>query len=160
LNDGAVKRKTGNGNEEGEIPCPQAIINYTKYMGGVDISDQKRKYYGVGRSSKKWWKFIFYFVINVCVVNSFILYDLNNCPSLTAHRNRQLTFRCNLVQQLIRNYTSCKHTGRKRSLSIGTASPKLLHSLIKIPGRAKCVSVYANEKRSCFWKGKTTHIQM
>jgi hypothetical protein len=39
LNDGAVKRKTGKGNEEVEIPCPQAIINYTKYMGGVDISD-------------------------------------------------------------------------------------------------------------------------
>jgi hypothetical protein len=47
-------------------------------MRGVDISDQKREYCGVGQSSKKWWKFIFYFVINVCVVNSFILYDLNN----------------------------------------------------------------------------------
>jgi hypothetical protein len=53
LNDGAVKRKTGKGNEEVEIPCPQAIINYTKYMGGVDISDQKREYYGVGQLSKK-----------------------------------------------------------------------------------------------------------
>jgi hypothetical protein len=47
LNDGAVKRKTGKGNEEVEIPCPQAIINYAKYMGGVDISDQKREYSGV-----------------------------------------------------------------------------------------------------------------
>jgi hypothetical protein len=78
LNDGAVKCKTGKGNKEVEIPCPQAIINYTKYMGGVDISDQKREYYGVERSSLKWWKFIFHFVINVCAVNSFILYDLNN----------------------------------------------------------------------------------
>jgi hypothetical protein len=51
LNDGAVKRKTGKGNERVEIPCPQAIINYTKDMGGVDISDQKIDYYGVGRSS-------------------------------------------------------------------------------------------------------------
>jgi hypothetical protein len=55
LNDGAVEHKTGKGNEEVEIPCPQAIINYTKYMGGVDISDQKREYY----LSKKWWEFIF-----------------------------------------------------------------------------------------------------
>jgi hypothetical protein len=76
LNDGAVKRKTGKGNKV-EIPCPQAIINYSKYMGGVDISDQKREYYELGRSSKKWSNFIFHFVINVCVVNSFILYDLN-----------------------------------------------------------------------------------
>jgi hypothetical protein len=81
--------------------CPQAIINYTKYMGGVDISDQKREYYVVGRSSKKWWKFIFHFVINVCVLNSFILYDLNNHPPLTAHGNWQLTFRRIFVLQLI-----------------------------------------------------------
>jgi hypothetical protein len=32
-------------------------------MGGVDIGDQKREYYGVGQSSKKWWKSIFHFVL-------------------------------------------------------------------------------------------------
>jgi hypothetical protein len=64
-------------------------------MGGVETSDQKREYYRVGLSSKKWWKFIFHFVINVCVVNSFILYDLNNRPPVTEHGNRQLTFRHN-----------------------------------------------------------------
>jgi len=50
--DGSVTRKTGKGNEEIEIACPQAVINYTKHMGGVDVSDQKREYYGVGRSLK------------------------------------------------------------------------------------------------------------
>ena len=30
---GSVTRKTGKGNEEIEIACPQAVINYTKYMG-------------------------------------------------------------------------------------------------------------------------------
>ena len=39
--DGSVTRKTGKGNEEIEIACPQAVINYTKHMGGVDVSDQK-----------------------------------------------------------------------------------------------------------------------
>jgi len=48
--DGSVTRKTGKGNEEIEIACPQAVINYTKHMGGVNVSDQKREYYGVGRS--------------------------------------------------------------------------------------------------------------
>ena len=45
--DGSV---TGKCNEEIEIACPQAVINYTKHMGGVDVSDQKREYSGVGRS--------------------------------------------------------------------------------------------------------------
>ena len=39
--DALVTRKTGKGNEEIEIACPQAIINYTKHMGGVDVSDQR-----------------------------------------------------------------------------------------------------------------------
>ena len=34
--DGSVTRKIGKGNEEIEIACPQAVINYTKHMGGVD----------------------------------------------------------------------------------------------------------------------------
>ena len=38
--DGSVTRKTGKGNEEIEIAYPQAIINYKKHMGGVDVSDQ------------------------------------------------------------------------------------------------------------------------
>ena len=37
--DGSVTQKTGKGNEEIEIACPQAVINYTKHMGGVDVSD-------------------------------------------------------------------------------------------------------------------------
>ena len=34
---------------------------------------------------KKWWKFILHFVLNVCLVNCFILYDLTNHPPSTAH---------------------------------------------------------------------------
>ena len=70
--DGSVTRKTGKGNEEIEIACPHAIINYTKHMGDVDVSDQRCEYCGVGRSSKKCWKCILHFVLNVCLVNCFI----------------------------------------------------------------------------------------
>jgi hypothetical protein len=62
---GSVTRKTVKGNEEIEIACPQEVTNYTKHMGGVDVSDHKHEYYGVGRSSKKWWKFILHFVLHV-----------------------------------------------------------------------------------------------
>jgi hypothetical protein len=137
--DGSVTRKTGKGNEEIEIACPQAIINYMKHMEGVDVSDQKREYYGVGRFSKKWWKFLLHFVLNVCLVNCFILYNLTNHPTSTAHGNRQLTFRQNLACQLIGTFTSRKHTGRTRNLPIGTAFPNLFHTLQKISGHAKCV---------------------
>ena len=57
--DGSGTRKTGKGNEEIEIACPQAIINYTKQMGGVDVSDQTQVLW-CRLIFKKWWKFILY----------------------------------------------------------------------------------------------------
>jgi NOL1/NOP2/fmu family ribosome biogenesis protein len=33
--DGSVTRKTGKGNEEIEIACPQAVISYTKHTGSA-----------------------------------------------------------------------------------------------------------------------------
>jgi hypothetical protein len=92
----------------------------------------------------------------VCLVKSFILYDLNNRPPLTAYGNRQLTFRRNLVQQLIGIHSSRERTGRKRSLLIGTASPKLFHSLVKIPGRAKVCALCMQTKRKLLleWENK------
>jgi len=155
--DGSVTRKTEKGNEEIEIACPQAVINCTKQMGGVDVSDQKHEYYGVGQSSKKWWKFILHFVLNVCPVNYFILYDLTNHPPSTAHGNRQLTLRQNLVRQLIGTFTFSKCTGRKRSLPIGTAFPNLFHTLQKVSGRAKvCALCTEKKKKAPSGRGKQT----
>ena len=126
-------------------------------MGGVDVSGQRRKYYGVSRSSKKWWKFIFHFVLNVCLVNCFILYDLTNHPPSTAHGNRQLTFRRNLVRQLIGTFTPRKRTGRKRSSLIGTALPNLFHTLQKVSGCAKvCALCTEKKKKAPSGRGKQT----
>ena len=91
-----LTRKTGKGNEEIEIACSQNVTNYSKHMGGVDVSDQKREYYGVGRSSKKRWKFILHFVLNVCLVNCFILYDLTNRPPLYSTRKHATDLQTNL----------------------------------------------------------------
>jgi hypothetical protein len=93
----------------------------------------------------------------MCVVNSFILYDLNNRLSLTSRGNRQLTFRRNFVLQLIGKYSSRKRTGRKKNLTIGTASPKLFHSLVKIPGRAKvCALCIQMKRKAASGRGKQT----
>ena len=91
-----------------------------------------------------------HFVLNVCLVNCFILYDLTNHPPSTAHGKRQVTFRRNLVRQLIGTFTSRKRTGRKRSLPIGTASPHLFYTLKKI---SRCVKVCA----LCSKKKKKLH---
>ena len=42
---------------------PSMIVDYNKYMGGVDEMDQSRAYYGVGRKAKKYWKCILFNVL-------------------------------------------------------------------------------------------------
>jgi hypothetical protein len=77
------------------------------------------------------------------------------------HGNRQLTFRRKLVQQLIGLYSSLERTGRKRSLPIGTASPKLFHSLVKIPGRAKvCALCIQMKRKAASGRGKQTAFEI
>jgi hypothetical protein len=97
-------------------------------------------------------------------VSSYMTWQITPRPS-TAHGNRQLTFRRNLVRQLIDTFASRKRTGRKRSSPIGTAFPNLFHFLQKVSGRAKvCVSsvtfhcavwdVFWNTTNSEMWRCK------
>ena len=105
---------------------------------------------------------LLHFVLNVCLVNCFILYDLTNHPPSTAHGNRQLTFRQNLVRQLTGTSTSRKRTGRKRSSSIGTAFPSLFHNLQIVSGCAKvCALRIEKKKKAPSGRGKpTTYIHV
>ena len=67
-----IKRKKGDGTLL-DVNCPQSIIDYNKYMGGVDRADQYRKYYHVHVKLRKSYKYIFWFLFEICVLNAFIL---------------------------------------------------------------------------------------
>jgi len=64
-------------------------------MGGADLFDQRRERYAIGRRSLKWWHRLLYFLIDLAIVNSFIMWNCNS----GGHRN-QLSFRLFLVRQL------------------------------------------------------------
>lgn len=61
------------------VECPVAIIDYNKFMGGVDKGDQFMKYYVVRMKSRKCYKYIFWFLFEVCVLNTFILSWYSPC---------------------------------------------------------------------------------
>ena len=79
-----------------------------------------------------------------------LIWPDKSSPSI-AHRNRQLTFRRNLVRQRIGTFTSRKRTGRKRSLPIGTAFP--FHTLQKISGRAKVCALCIDKRKKLHQEG-------
>ena len=57
---------------------PEMLIEYNQHMGGVDKMDQSWNYYGVGRSSKRYWKHILFNIFNIANINSFILFKQND----------------------------------------------------------------------------------
>ncbi|VDI71500.1 Hypothetical predicted protein [Mytilus galloprovincialis] len=88
------------------VTRPRVVTNYQENFRGVDISDQLRAKYSIGRPSKKWWKYLMNFIIDLCIVNSFIVKAETEVPQVarTKKRYRQLDFRINLSTQLIGNF--------------------------------------------------------
>ena len=52
------------------------VVVYNSGMNGVDVNDQYRSYYPPGTTSRKWWKYLFWFFLNLSMVNGFILEKL------------------------------------------------------------------------------------
>ena len=55
------------------VPCPVSIISYNKFMGGVDRGDQLRGYYSCRTKSRKFYKYIFTFLLDVAIHKRFHL---------------------------------------------------------------------------------------
>ena len=67
-----VQRKNRDGTSQ-TVACPPNIVQYNKFMGGVDHADQPRNYYRVKCKTRKFYQYIFWFVFDCAVVKAFIL---------------------------------------------------------------------------------------
>ena len=65
VSDGQVTREP--------VTCPPLLPDYQTFMRGVDRGDQLIGYYNIGRHSKKWWKRVFGYVIEVAALNTYIV---------------------------------------------------------------------------------------
>ena len=78
-----------------EIACPEAVLEYNKYMGGVNLADQLYTYYCFGRKSRKWTKKLFFYCLELMKLSSFIMYN-----SVQDKKVSLYSFSITLLQQL------------------------------------------------------------
>ena len=57
-----------------DVSKPAVVDKYNKHMDGVDLADQLRQHYSIGRSSYKWYRYIFWFLMDISISNSFLLF--------------------------------------------------------------------------------------
>ena len=75
---------------------PKVVNDYNQAMGSVDEADQLGVYYCFQRKSFKWWKKVFFWLLEVAVVNSYLLHkETVNRP--LSH----LGFRRSLIKSLV-----------------------------------------------------------
>ena len=76
------------GGKQREVRKPACVLDYTKYMGCVDRSDHYCTTYAFIRKSLKWWRKLFFWCLEVCIVNSYIIYC---CQKANAKETQFLT---------------------------------------------------------------------
>ena len=108
---GTVQRKEKDGSRV-EVTCPDSIVLYGKHMGGVDRGDQKRGYYQCRSKSRKFYKYIFYFLFDVAITNTYVL-----LRQFTEYPIKHIKdYRIQLAKLLIGDYCSRRRPGRSGGL--------------------------------------------
>ena len=91
------RSRTAPDGQEG-ILKPLIVEEYKKNTRGVDTSDQLQSYYGFSHRTVKWWRWLFFHLIDLAIVNAYILYLMSPCS------RKKLThaqFRVELAKQLL-----------------------------------------------------------
>lgn len=81
-----------------DIQCPKIVRVYNKHMGGVDLMDANIGRHHIRIKSKKWYFRLFYHLLDMAVINSWILYCAVSGNSITqkAYRVDLATTMCKL----------------------------------------------------------------
>jgi hypothetical protein len=143
-----ISRKNKDGSKS-EVYCPEAVKIYNSIMGGVDRFDQKKERYEVGRRSTKWWHRIFYYLLDLAIVNAYTIMNV------VKNGGDQLTFRLRFARQLIAGFSTRKRKGRQplfikkktgsigvpvevRTANVGNHLPKQLQTYRRCRSRIEC----------------------
>ena len=151
--EGVVKRRQKDGSKK-SFPCPINIIDYNQYMGGVDHNDQIRQYYSVRLKSHKFYRYVFWFLFDATITNTYIL--SHYIPTTSKTNLKYIEFRTELARQLIGGYNSRKRSGRPSLVPV-TRHMSPQHYPVRAKRRSKCNYCYntTQQLKYTFWRCDT-----
>ncbi|KAL3217213.1 hypothetical protein MRX96_006114 [Rhipicephalus microplus] len=99
------------------IPRPAIVGIYNECMGGVDLMDMLVALYRIHVRSKKWYRRLFFYLLDVAVVNCWLLYhrDATVASMPCKHQMTLLTFKADIACTL-RQQGKVSTPSRKRPL--------------------------------------------
>ena len=154
---GTVRRKCKNIStssfEVQDVPIPLMIAQYNCYMGGVDKSDQLLQYHSSSRRATRYWKTLFYHMLDVAVTNAFVIYNWGRMEreekAITENR-----FRDALILQIIERYRAQSIISHQASPSISATSIptgykcRVRHGSIPTQHKERCCYCQQNQQKS------------
>lgn len=119
------------------IPRPNIITMYNKHMGGVDLSDMLVALYRTDMGTKRFYMRVFYYFLDVSVVNSWLLYR-KHCSKLGLAKNRVkklVQFRSEIAQVLLlqTNYALLPRRGRPTASPASSVSSSTSRTPVRRP---------------------------
>ena len=84
----------------GNVVKPDCFSAYSQHMGGVDKCDQLLSNYAISKKSIKWWKKVFSWLLELCVINSMCLFFEKN-PESGRKRNNHKRYQEMLIHKLV-----------------------------------------------------------
>jgi hypothetical protein len=97
-----VRRKVRGRKEEEMVEKPSVIANYMKNVGGVDTADQYVRHSFL-RRTLKWWRKLFFWGLEVSIINAYILY-VESCKNSSSNPMSHIKFRRELVMALVGDF--------------------------------------------------------
>ena len=152
---GTVERKCKNHStssfEVKQVPISIMIAQYNRYMGGVDKSDQLLQYHSSLRCATRYWKTLFYHMLDVGITNAFVLYNWGKME----RGEKAITencFRDALILQIIERYCAQPSANQHTPVSMTTIPAahecRVRHGSILTPHKERCCYRQQNSKNS------------
>ncbi|CAK1579673.1 unnamed protein product [Parnassius mnemosyne] len=130
---------------------PEIISFYNSCKGGVDSLDEKCAKYCCARRSRRWPLIIFYRILDIAAVNSFIMSNYNTSD--------RLSFMKNLGKSLVKPHLERRYTTPQLSHELSSLIVRILgkdmatevgqpsHEIIKFETMKNCYTCYKLKRR-------------